>query len=216
MRTKTPYPALAFAIALLLAFAGLSNASTIVDDFSKANSRYDEPEMRSIIEENKRKIPGEIDALFDEALKPGTGKEDREAVFYIIERMARVYTDVTGDMKLLKKVKKRTFESRLTPPVRLTPTGGVHVVETLSTDRVKNFFKPDNIIIKKGEAVKWVNNDRDAHLLASILSGIGKGGIISPRIEPGQSWEHRFTKPGDYYYICFIHKVMYGKVTVER
>ena len=35
-------------------------------------------------------------------------------------------------------------------------------------------------------------------------------------IEPGQSWDHTFHSPGEYYYVCFSHKVMYGKIVVKE
>ena len=89
----------------------------------------------------------------------------------------------------------------------------------ISVQNVSKSFGPVKAIqnisfqIKKGEVVRWVNNDNVAHLLAS-MHVIGEQGIFSPRVAPGNSWEYRFDKAGEYYYICFIHKVMYGKVTV--
>lgn len=190
--------------------------SAVVKQFTAALRSHNEAEMSSIIKVNRDKVPSEIEALIRDALLPSTVKEDREALFYIIERMTSVYRDVTGDVLLLKSVNKRVFESRLTEPVRPKDAGGVYTVEGVSSGKRENVFTPDNIIIKRGSIVRWVNNDDTAHLLASVLTSIGRGGLFSPRVEPGQSWEYRFDTPGEYYYICFIHKVMYGKVTVEE
>jgi plastocyanin len=35
-------------------------------------------------------------------------------------------------------------------------------------------------------------------------------------IEPGRSWEHTFHSPGEYYHVCFSHKLMYGKIVVKE
>lgn len=40
---------------------------------------------------------------------------------------------------------------------------------------------------------------------------IGTGGIKATRIDPGQSFEFKFDKAGEYFYICYIHKGMVGK-----
>lgn len=87
-----------------------------------------------------------------------------------------------------------------------------------STDKdgkIRNVFSPDNVIIKQGEKVRWVNEDKYKHLFASTMQFLGgMGGISSPDVEPGESWEYKFEKPGEYFYMCFIHRGMLGKVTV--
>ena len=60
-----------------------------------------------------------------------------------------------------------------------------------------------------------MNEDEVAHLFASF-SIIGKGGLFTPNIDPGASWEYTFTEPGEYYYVCFIHKGMVGKIRVTE
>lgn len=210
MRTKKTCIVLAVIILFLFDNAAHSE-SEIVQRFKTALNTKDAAGMTRIVKENMEKIPAEVNSILEEALPQGS--QEREAKFEVAEFMADEYKNVTGDIGLLKGVKRRVFESRLDKPVVSAPAGGVHIVESASTETVKNFFKPDNIIIKKGDVVRWVNRDDTAHLLASVRV-IGSTGIFSPAIEQGQSWEYRFDKPGEYYYICFIHKVMYGKVTV--
>lgn len=193
---------------------GFSAESEIVKRFASALYKKDPATMHSIVMQNVDKIPAETDALLDDALKPQVSKEDRESKFYVAEFMADEYKNVTGDAGLLKSVKTRVFESKIHQPVRPVPVNGVVTIDALSTENEKNLFRPDNIIIKKGNTVKWTNNDNVAHLLASVPV-IGLGGMFSPTIEPGQSWTYKFDDPGVYYYICFIHRVMYGKITVE-
>lgn len=205
---------LAFFLAFLSAAPSKSAGSEIMKKFTEALDSQNLKLMSSVVADNKDKIPAEIKALLDGAVLPSTPAEERDSRFFLAERVAAVYRDVTGDAGPLKTVKKTNFESRLSQPVRLTPINGVYAVETLYTDEAKNFFRPDNIIIKAGETVRWSNHDKAAHIFAS-MPFIGEGGIFSTKVEPGGSWEYRFDKPGEYYYICFIHKVMYGKITVE-
>ncbi len=155
-----------------------------------------------------------IKFLLDEALSSRISGEEQESEFIVAEFMASEYKNLTGEIGLLRDVKRRIFESRLDPPIiQKLDADGMHVVR-LTNEKNKNILEPDNIIIKKGETVKWINEEGEPHLLAS-MPVIGASGIPSPRIEPGGSWEFKFDEPGEYYYICFIHRKMFGKITVE-
>jgi plastocyanin len=113
-------------------------------------------------------------------------------------------------------VKKISFEVRLSPPVVSTSVDGIHIIDMPGvTEEVKNGFNPDNIIIKKGETVRWINSDEIEHIFSSTFF-IGKGGISSPSIKPGEGWEYKFENTGEYFYICFIHRSMIGAITVEK
>ncbi len=206
--------ALSLVAVLSLSSAGFSE-SEITKQFLEAYDQKSAVKMVEVIKANKDKMPDEIKALVEEALAPGMTQEDRDGKFFVADMMARAYKDETGDVEVLKFVKRKEFDSKLGPPVRSTPQGGVHIVEfPMATPDVKNIFKPENIIIKAGDTVRWVNNDEQGHIFASMPL-IGIGGIFTPRIEPGKSWEYKFEKPGEYFYICFIHHGMIGKVTVE-
>lgn len=218
MRRKSLWLGFVFAVvtALTLSTRGYCAESQVRKDFTTALEQNDQIKAAAVIDANKDKVPAEIKALLDEADAPGLSNEDVEGKHYLAELMAKLYKDSTGDVEPLKTVKKKVFESRLSPAVRSTAVNGVHVVECPEpAGEMKNFFKPDNIIIKKGETVKWVNNDKEGHIFAS-MPFIGMGGIFSTKVEHGQSWEFKFEKPGEYFYICFIHKGMMGKVTVEE
>lgn len=204
-------------IATLFAFSNAANGaeSEIKKKFMEALDSRNAVEMSSIVQKNMDKIPGEIEALLAEALDPKISIAGRDSIFYAAEAMANEYKNQTGDIGLLKEAKKKHFDSKLSPPVRSRPVDGVYIVEAFSPEKEKYLFNPDNIIIKKGETIRWINKDPTAHQLAAIPV-IGMGGISSPKIEAGQSWEKKFEAPGEYYYFCFIHKIMYGKVTVEE
>ena len=199
------------------AVATLSSAadSDLVQRFEEALTKDAGMAMTAIIKEQRAEVPEAVGTILDEALLPATTKAKREGLFYLAERMSRVYMEVTSDVRLLKGAKQRIFESKLPPQVRPTGDKGVHTVKATSTDEVQNLFLPANIVIKKGEVVRWVNSDKVEHLVGSVPF-IGRGGIMTPRLKPGESQEHRFEEAGEYYYVCFIHRVMYGKVTVEE
>lgn len=189
--------------------------SEIAKEFADALRRRDGAKMIAVVGKNREKIPAEVAALTDEALQPGTSPEEKEAKSNLAERLAREYKNFTGDEGPLVEEQKRVFESYLSEPVILSSEDGVHTVVIRHRGKGETPFSPDNIVIKKGEAVRWVNENSEAHLLSSA-SGISSERLVSPQIEPGKDWVHRFYKSGVYYYLCCIHKEkMYGKITVE-
>lgn len=205
-------------MAIFLASSASSRAadSELRKKFAESLDANNEQAMTSVVANNRDKVPSEIKTLLDEAFS-AAAREEKESKLFMAERMAKIYNDVTGDEEPLKGVKRRSFESRLSPPAASAPVNGVHIIETVLVDpAAKEYaFKPDNIVIKAGETVRWVNRDDSTHMIGAAPL-IGGASMLSPRLEPGQSWEHKFDKPGDYYYLCFIHKIMYGKITVEK
>lgn len=208
---------LGIVMAVLTAFAltGVCYAaSEIPKKFKRALDEKDFDTMTAIVETNKDRIPTEIRSLMDEALSSRLSAEEQESEFIVAEFMASEYKNLTGEIGLLRDVKRRIFESRLDPPIiQKLDADGMHVIR-ITNEKNENILEPGNIIIKKGETVKWINEEGEPHLLAS-MPVIGASGMSSPRIEPGESWEFKFDEPGEYYYICFIHKKMFGKITVE-
>jgi plastocyanin len=206
---------LAGIIATVVFSANSFAESQLLKDFLEAVEQRNDVLMTKIVEDNKDKIPAEINALLEENAKPTTPDETKEENFFVAETLARTYKDVTEDARILKDVKKKSFEFKLGPALRSTPAEGVHIMEfPAPTDTVKNVFKPDNIVISKGDTVRWINHDIEGHVFSTVPF-ISDGGIMSPRIEPEAAWDYKFEKPGEYYLICFIHHAMIGKVTVE-
>ena len=209
-------PIIALIAVFVVTVVCFSAGSEITKSFIDAYDKNDAVGMGSIVKENRDNIPAEIKSMIDEAMLPATSKDDRASKLFMAEYMAKVYKDMTGDYEPLKSAKRKIFESKLSSAVRPAPVIGVYIIETPQpTGTEKNFFKPDNIIVKKGSTVKWVNGDVNTHIFAS-MPFIGDGGIFSPRVNPGETWEHKFDKAGEYYYLCFIHRSMIGKITVEE
>lgn len=73
-------------------------------------------------------------------------------------------------------------------------------------------YQPNEVHIKAGDTVKWVNREkRTSH---SVLFPT-EGGLESERFFPDESWQRQFDKPGRYAYHCGPHPEMTGVIVVE-
>ena len=70
-------------------------------------------------------------------------------------------------------------------------------------------FVPENITVKKGDTVLWINRDIMNH---DVTEENTKSWTSAP-IVPGASWKKVIT--GDDNYYCSIHVVMKGTINVE-
>jgi plastocyanin len=83
-------------------------------------------------------------------------------------------------------------------------------------------FTPQEIKIKAGDQVTWVNKDEEEHFLTSagsLTREVVKGTedlMIHTLLHPGARYTHNFTEPETYYYFCAIHMQMWGTVIVEK
>lgn len=78
---------------------------------------------------------------------------------------------------------------------------------------VKMQFVPQQVKVKPGTTVKWVNNEkRSNHSVFFEKEGLPE----SERFFPGESWQRTFEKPGVYPYICGPHPEMTGVVEVTE
>ncbi len=206
----------AFILLIAPISTGYAQDEELLSEFMKATDTRDTMKLKELVEANKDAVPRIIKTIIYKTYSPSTEADVKEYLFYVGETVARTYNEVTGDLEPLIEIKKVSFESHLSKPVRPEPVDGVYIIETPppSGDR-KNVFVPDNIIIKKGSTVRWVNTDNISHVFAS-MSYIGKGGLYVPNLKPGETFEMTFNEPGEYYYICYIHKGMIGKITVEE
>ncbi len=92
----------------------------------------------------------------------------------------------------------------------------VHNVSITGIKKDKS-FDPNPININVGDSVSWINNDNGIH---TVTSGSDEGPSIgqefdSGTVGSGQSFTHKFEKPGTYDYFCSIHPSMVGKVIVK-
>lgn len=90
------------------------------------------------------------------------------------------------------------------------PTTSVPLRGHVETVEIKGMkFNPEELTIRKGDTVVWVNNDLMAHCITEVAKK-----WTSSAIAPGSSWKRPVTESTDYY--CAIHVVMKGKVKVEK
>ncbi|HHL40200.1 MAG TPA: hypothetical protein ENJ37_06815 [Deltaproteobacteria bacterium] len=198
----------------------IGSAQAARSDFSlRFEAAFNEGEgwlMTALVQENLPVVAAEVEALVAEALAPGTSRRDFERFFLMAERMASEFAYLTDDAGPLVKVRTSRFDAELSEPARSEAVDGAHLVRATLTEKGFKVFAPDNIVIGRGETVRWVSEDGAEHRIVSVRTHGGAGGLSSPEIAPGAAWEHRFDEPGSYYYVCVIHRTMFGKVTVEE
>lgn len=74
-------------------------------------------------------------------------------------------------------------------------------------------FSPNAMNVRAGDIVTWKNTDIETHTVTCGPSEDSPG-FDSGLLDPGQSFEHKFEKIGQYHYTCMIHPSMNGKVIV--
>ncbi len=81
---------------------------------------------------------------------------------------------------------------------------------------ISNFaFGPAEIRVKAGTTVTWTNKDSVAHTVTAGTPGQAVKPLFdSGLLDPGQKFEYRFAKPGEYLYYCGPHTFMTGKIIV--
>jgi plastocyanin len=72
-------------------------------------------------------------------------------------------------------------------------------------------FKPEQVTVKTGDTVTWVNNDTVGHDVTGDDFKSGPPGAM----ENGDTFEHTFDAAGTFDYVCTVHPGMKGSVTVE-
>lgn len=92
--------------------------------------------------------------------------------------------------------------------------GAIQVIDMTSDDT----FKPANMTIKAGTTVQWKNISKDTHTatddpaIAAMPDDVsmpaGAAAFNSKKVRPGKTFEHTFTVPGTYKYICEPHEMM--------
>ncbi len=97
---------------------------------------------------------------------------------------------------------------------------GIHINNGLTIDRTIPIrhtitismmkFTPENLVIKKGDTVVWVNKDIVDH---DATDEKNKAWASGP-LKKGESWSKVITKDEQYY--CSIHVVMKGTIKVNK
>ncbi len=72
-------------------------------------------------------------------------------------------------------------------------------------------FGPKRLEIAVGTTVRWTNNDPLVHTITA-----DDGSWDSGPIEPGKTWTHTFTQPGEYAFHCTPHPFMKAVIVVRQ
>lgn len=73
-------------------------------------------------------------------------------------------------------------------------------------------FKPEDLTVKRGDMVVWINKDPFPHTATATASA---GGFDSKSIASGKSWKYTSRKAGVFPYSCTLHTTMKGTLHVE-
>ncbi len=76
-------------------------------------------------------------------------------------------------------------------------------------------FTPQNLTVKKGTTVTWINMDFVQHTVTSGSNGTPNGLFDSALLDHMQTFSYTFNEPGEYRYFCKPHPNMTGTVIVE-
>ena len=90
------------------------------------------------------------------------------------------------------------------------------------------WYDPPEIVIRTGDTVTWINDDREGHTVTSGVSagrfdwmsaqklGEPDGIFDSQRFMAKESWSYTFNEEGSFPYYCIIHPWMGGIVFVQQ
>ena len=73
-------------------------------------------------------------------------------------------------------------------------------------------FTPTELKVKKGDTVIWTNSDERDHTVTADDDKSFKSGNIAD----GETFKHKFDKPGKYKYHCEYHPRMKATIIVEE
>lgn len=88
------------------------------------------------------------------------------------------------------------------------PHAAARKVHTVTIEALQ--YHPRVIVVRRGEAVRWINDDLVPHTVTAT-----GGSFDSHSIAPNASWTYVPKKPGAYDYICRFHPTMHGKLEVR-
>lgn len=200
-----------FIYTLFILFSETVSASKVEDMFLKAVDTLDFREADAYVKENSDKIPFEIDRALAQSRDENIKKKERLNFIKIADAMATSYGKVTGDSSYISTVKARYFDEKLSEKVVADTSIGLHRVEIRNKK-----FTVNNLVIKAGDTVQWVNRDERPHVFRSSLE-VGKRGLYSDSIGFNKVYNFKFTEVGEYFYHSTIYKKkMIGKITVVK
>lgn len=93
-------------------------------------------------------------------------------------------------------------------PRSARPSPAADKVRTVLIEGLR--YRPRVIVVKRGEQVRWINEDPVPHTVTAV-----GGSFDSHSIAPGGSWVYVPERAGEYDYGCTFHPTMKGKLEVR-
>jgi DNA-binding beta-propeller fold protein YncE/plastocyanin len=84
-----------------------------------------------------------------------------------------------------------------------------------SSDLTNDAYEPNPVQVHVGDTVRWTNDDSASHTVTSGKNSQSDGQFESTIMAPQETFEHTFTKAGEYPYFCMLHPNMIGTVSVS-
>lgn len=105
---------------------------------------------------------------------------------------------------------------RIANPAGQPAVVGATEIEVRGDGFQGHVYAPSVTQVQIGSTIRWTFNDRGANgTEAPIKHNVVGDGWASPLLAEG-SYEHTFTAPGTYRYVCSLHSGMDGVVVVTR
>ncbi|HET8784112.1 MAG TPA: cupredoxin domain-containing protein [Candidatus Limnocylindrales bacterium] len=100
-----------------------------------------------------------------------------------------------------------------TEPRAMPPAGAPSAssAETASIGIVDLAFEPAALEVPTGTTVRWTNTGAAPHTATAE-----DGTFDSEILQAGEAFEHTFTAPGTYAYVCKVHPDMTGSISVTK
>lgn len=116
----------------------------------------------------------------------------------------------------------RAATSTMPVPSTTTTTSLVVLSDKALVVIMNHSFNPENITVRAGTIVTWLNNDSSEHQVISDIGFAGKTGgfsrqlfdLKSQRMYNGSIYSYRFQRVGNYTYHCNIYPKLRGGVRV--
>jgi plastocyanin len=194
----------------------ISSDDEIIKEFQKAMQHDNRFLMELLVRKVEPRIETFVMGIIGMARKPGIPVAEKDLLLKTAMNFAKTLGKMKQDHAFHRRIHRETFTARLSEAVRSVPVGGVHTIDSpKASKRIKDVFRPNNIVVHSGETVRWINHDDITHVIGTI-DFLSDGHFFAPDIGFMDTFEHNFLLPGEYYYICYIHNYMIGKIVVEE
>ncbi len=118
---------------------------------------------------------------------------------------------VLGGLLLLAPAPMRAAEETAQKP----PTGTVGKTHEVVVEAGSFAFAPQMLTIKPGDVVRWVNHDKEKHLVVTQDPKAATTELLVYKtLQPTETFQYQFQRPDQYNFFCAIHFQMWGSVTV--